>query len=165
MVEKLDHLIGALREELQQYGEMLARLDYHQELVTRRQTNDLVQSIADIEAQGVAIQKGRRQREECQRVLASGLGMAEDATFATMTPNLPEEYRPLLNALVQENNELLVRIQQRSRQNHLLLARMVEMMERFISSLFPTSTSPIYDQTGAVAGAAALSHSLYEAVG
>ncbi|MFO1497064.1 MAG: flagellar protein FlgN [Verrucomicrobiota bacterium] len=165
MIEKLQDLISALREELQQYGEMLARLDCHQDLVMRRQTDNLLQSIAEIETQGGIIQTGRQQREKCQRALAQFLGLSEHATFAVMIPKLPEEYRPLLQALVQENNELLVRIQQRSRQNHLLLARMVQMMERFMGTLFPATSSPIYTQAGTVFGPAAAPRSLYEAVG
>ena len=35
---------------------------------------------------------------------------------------------------MRENNELLVRVQQRARQNHLLLSRSVEMMQRFITA-------------------------------
>ncbi len=165
MIEKLKELIGALREELQQYGEMLARLDYHQDLVMRRQTQNLLESVAEVEAQGLVIQKARRHREQCQRQLARGLGLGDEATFAQMIPMLPEDYRPLLGALVQENNELLVRIQQRSRQNHLLLARMVEMMQRFMGTLFPGNASPVYNQAGAVFGPAAPPRSLYEAVG
>ena len=165
MIEKLEDLIAALREELQQYGEMLARLDYHQDLVMRRETENLLQSIANVETQGGTIQQGRRQREECQRQLARLLGLPEDATFSALLPRLPEEYRPLVGALVQENNELLVRIQQRSRQNHLLLARMVEMMERFMGTLFPSSSSPVYNQAGAVFGPSAVPRPIYEAVG
>lgn len=165
MIQKLQCLIGALREELQQYGEMLARLEYHQELVMRRQAEDLLQSVANVEDQGLVIQKARQAREECRRVLGEALGLGGDAAFALLTPKVPEEYRPLLIALVQENNALLIRIQQRSRQNHLLLAKMVEMMERVIGALCPTMSSPVYNQAGAVLGAASAPHSLYEAVG
>ncbi len=44
-----------------------------------------------------------------------------------------------MQALVQENNELLVRVQQRARQNHLLLLRSLELMQKLINSLFPGS--------------------------
>jgi hypothetical protein len=165
MIEKLKDLIGALRAELQQYGEMLARLDYHQDLVVRRQSDNLLQSVADIEAQGVVIQEARRQREHCREELARTLGLPDDASFADIAPVLPDDYRPLLTALVQENNELLVRIQQRSRQNHLLLTRTLEMMQRFLSTLFPGSSSPVYNGSGVVFAPAMPARSLYDAVG
>ena len=165
MTQKLEELIDALREELQQYGEMLARLDYHQDIVTRRQTENLLQSVSDIEAQGLVIQNARQQREICQRDLARAGHLPEDASIADLSPLMPGDYRPLVAALVQENNELLVRIQQRSRQNHLLLTRTLEMMQRFMSTLFPGNGKPVYNGAGVVFGPAVQPHALYDAVG
>lgn len=165
MMEKLQPLIDALREELQHYGEMLARLDHHQELVMRRESADLLRSVAELEEQSAVIQQARRQRGQCLSELGAHLGLGDSATFAEVSPLLPDDYRPLVNALVQENNELLVRIQQRSRQNHLLLARMVEMTQRVMSMIFPGGASPVYDHAGMVLGPGAQARSLYEAVG
>jgi flagellar biosynthesis/type III secretory pathway chaperone len=89
----------------------------------------------------------------------------EDAPFAVLIPLMPEDYRPLLQALVQENNELLVRVQQRARQNHLLLNRALELMQRFMSSLFPGANPGTYNDTGHVLGATVRPHALYDAVG
>ena len=47
-----------------------------------------------------------------------------------------------MEALVRENNELLVRVQQRARQNHLLLSHCVELMQQLINSIFPVSPPP-----------------------
>ena len=61
-----------------------------------------------------------------------------------------------------------IRVQQRSRQNHLLLARTLELMQRFMNGLFLASTSPVsvYDGTGVLPGRAMVpAHALYEAVG
>ncbi len=165
MIALIEELISALREELQQYGEMLARLDSHQGLVMHRQTENLLQSVADIESQGAVIQEARRLRELRRAELARALGFADDAPFSKIAPALPEDYRPLVGALVEENNELLVRIQQRSRQNHLLLARTVDMMQRFIGTLFPGNSSPVYNAGGMVFGPALARSSLYDAVG
>lgn len=165
MKDKLEALICALREELQQYGEMLARLDFHQQLVIRRDAERLLQSIADVETQGAVIQNARQRREECQRALGRFLELGGSASLAVLNQHVPEDYRPLLSALVQENNELLVRIQQRSRQNHLLLAKMVEMMERVLGTLCAGTANPLYNQAGAVHGCSSGSRGLYEAVG
>ena len=78
---------------------------------------------------------------------------------------MPADYRPLLQALVQENNELLVRVQQRARQNHLLLSRAVDLMQRFMSSLFPGANPGTYNDSGNVLAGAAQPHALYDAVG
>ena len=165
MKDPLQNLIEALREELKEYGEMLALLDQQQELVMHRRTQDLLQCVAATNAQSETIAATRREREQRQRHLNIQLELAEDADFATLIPKLPGEYRPLVQALVQENNELLVRVQQRARQNHLLLSRVTELMSRFICSLFPGSQPTTYDDAGHVLAAGLPQRSLYDAIG
>jgi flagellar biosynthesis/type III secretory pathway chaperone len=66
---------------------------------------------------------------------------------------MPPDYRPLAKALVDENNELLARVQQRARQNHLLLRRSLDLMQQLLHSLMPTAHSSVYDQQGQTSGA------------
>lgn len=164
MIDTLQKLISLLREELQQYGEMLARLDQQQDLVTRRAPDELLQSTADIDAQTRVIHEARRQRLEQQRAVAQALQLGEEASFTEIIAQLPADYRPLVAALVQENNELLIRVQQRSRQNHVLLSRSVELMNRLISSLLPGG-SPVYTGKGSLDGTMLPSRSIYQAMG
>src|SRR5688572_3437208 len=114
MIPYLQNLIGALRAELHEYGEMLARLDEQQELVMRREADGILQSVATIQDQGAAIQRAREIREKRQKELAQQIGLTGGAEFSQMIPKMPEDYRPLVDALVQEDNSLLVRIQQRA---------------------------------------------------
>ena len=165
MKELLHNLVDSLREELKEYGEMLALLDQQQEMVMRRQTQDLIQCVQTINAQVENITAARLEREQRQRNLARMSGLAEDAPFATLVPRLPGEYRPLIQALVQENNELLIRVRQRARQNHLLLSHAVEHMQRLINAIFPGASPTTYNGTGQVPGGGMPQHSLYEAVG
>jgi len=115
MNELLQNLVEALREELRQYGEMLALLDEHQELVVGHRGPDLLQNIADVDSQTQALRITRDEREQRRRHLARILEQDEDIGFKELTPLLPAEYRPLVQALVQENNDLLLRIRQRAR--------------------------------------------------
>jgi flagellar biosynthesis/type III secretory pathway chaperone len=93
-------------------------------------------------------------------------GLAEETPFTVLVPHLPGDYRPLVQALVAENNELLKRIQRRARQNHLLLSRIVELMQRLFDPFFPDRQPATYDDSGAMAAAAILpKHTLYEAIG
>jgi flagellar biosynthesis/type III secretory pathway chaperone len=165
MNELLQNLIEALREELKEYGEMLALLDQQQQRVMHRQTQDLLQCAAAINSQAETIAAARREREQHQRHIALKLDLPETAAFAELTPRLPAEYRPLVQALVQENNQLLVRVQQRARQNHLLLSRVVELMQRFLGTLFPGSPPTTYNDTGQVLAAGLPQRSLYDVVG
>ena len=165
MISLLNNLIEGLREELKQYGELLALLDQQQEMVVLRQTQDLLQTVAAVNAQAGAIQAARREREQYQRNLARHAQVPEEGGFATLIPALPADYQPLVRALVQENNELLIRVQQRARQNHLLLSRAVELMQRFVCSLFPANGATTYSDAGGLLMPGLPQRPLYEAVG
>ncbi len=165
MIDTLQYLIETLRNELQQYGEMLALMDREQELIVQRSSQELFDTVAAIQSQAGFIQDARARRDEARAALARSLEVADDATFEVLGPRVPPEYRPLLDALVRENNQLLFRVQQRARQNHLLLTRSMELMQRFLSTLFPTRDSQVYNDHGTRPVWAPTLRPLYEAVG
>ena len=165
MTDSIQQLITALREELQQYGEMLALLDRQQQMVVARAGAEVFQSVGQIQAQAAVILGARVRREECRRHTAKKLGRPEETLFADLLPRLPAEYRPLIKALVEENNELLVRVQQRARQNHLLLSRSLELMQGLLNSLFPAGETRVYNGNGGMQKRAGASRALYEGVG
>jgi flagellar biosynthesis/type III secretory pathway chaperone len=165
MNELLSNLIEALREELKQYGEMLALLDQQQHLVMRRQVAELPNNVNSVNAQAGVIAAARQEREQRQRHLARLLQLSEPVTFTVLIPLLPADYRPLVDALVRENNELLVRVQQRARQNHLMLSHCVELMQQLINSIYPAVAPTTYDGNGHVPMAAVPPQPLYQAVG
>jgi flagellar biosynthesis/type III secretory pathway chaperone len=164
MNDLLHNLIESLREELKQYGEMLAVLDQQQSSVVQRQAADLLQNVASINAQAEAITAVRHEREQHQRNVARMLDLDESAGFAVIIPRLPADYRPLVQALVQENNELLVRVHHRTRQNHLLLSHAVELMQQLINAIFPGGSPKTYDKTGRLPVSTVPQYSLYESV-
>jgi hypothetical protein len=104
-------------------------------------------------------------RKQRQSDLAIKLGLGNEAEFSKIIPQLPEDYRPMLTALVSENNALLVRIQQRARQNHLLLRQSLELMQRFLSTLFPSHEPRTYAPVNPMFTRPAPAVSMYEAVG
>ncbi len=165
MKEILDRLIQALRLELEQYGEMLALLDHQQEYVVSRAVEDMLQTSAKIQDQTGLIDSARSHREQCRSELAQALAQPAQASFAELVPLLPPEYRPLVAALVQENNELLVRVQQRARQNHLLLNRSIQLLQQFMNSLLPSFRPNVYSPAGSVSQAVLPNRPLYEAIG
>jgi flagellar biosynthesis/type III secretory pathway chaperone len=166
MNDLLHNLIEALREELKQYGEMLAVLDQQQNTVVQRQVNDLLQNVAGINAQADVIAAVRREREQHQRNVARLLGLPDDASFAVITPCLPADYRPLVSALVEENNELLARVHHRTQQNHLLLSHAVELMQQLMTAIFPGGSPPkTYDNKGRLPVNPLPQQSFYESVG
>jgi len=165
MTHLLSNLIEALREELKQYGELLAQLDFQQQLVSQRKAHDLMRSVSGINAQADTVQAVRREREQHQRHVAQHLRLNEAAPFVEILPLVPQHYGGLIQALVQENNELLIRVQQRARQNQLLLSHAVELMQRFINALLPAPMPMTYNDAGRLPGNNFAPTSLYEAVG
>ena len=164
-MKSLKLLIDALRDELQNYGEMLALLDRQQEYLISRAASEVFQSISLIKAQGGAILQSRVRREECRRALAEDWRQPQEASFTALIPLLPADYQPLLKALVDENNELLVRVRRRARQNHLMLRRSVELMQDLLNSLLPSRHGCVYDGTGSRPVSATAPRRFYEAVG
>ena len=165
VIDLLHNLIEALREELKQYGEMLALLEQQQETVVQRQANDLLQNVAHINAQAEVIAAVRHEREQHQRNVARQLGLPEGVPFSTIIPLLPADYRPLVQALVQENNELRVRVHHRTRQNYLLLSHAVELMQQLINAISPGGSPETYDKTSRLLVSTVPQYSLYESVG
>ena len=77
-----------MREELQNYGEMLALLDRQQEQVKARSAAEIFQSISLIQAQAAAIQGARQQRDDC-RPPPPWTAASPNAPFADLIPCCP----------------------------------------------------------------------------
>ena len=146
MSANLDQLIDSLRNELQQYGEMLALLEAQHQLVTGREPAAVLTSITAVETQSAAVESARRDRERSQRQLAWVLGLPETESFQEILPSLPAEYRPLVGALVQEINQLLDRVREHALENHSQLQRSLELMGRFIANLSSQAPSALPGQ-------------------
>jgi len=131
----LQSLIHALRNELQQYGEILVLLDQQRECAVTHTAEDVLLTVSGIQTQSAAIQMACDNREQCRRNLALALHQPPECALTELIPLLPEDYRPLLQALVEENRELWRRIQQRVHQNHRLLSRSLDSLQRFMNSL------------------------------
>ena len=165
MREHIANLVNALRQELAQYDAMLALLDRQQQQIGTRSADDVYQSIGPVRQQGLAMQKARTHREACRAQLAQELQRGRESSFAELISLLPADCQPLLLGLVRQNNELLARVRQRTRQNHLRLSRSIEMMQSLLGSLFPSRISRIYNGRGAMKFRRFSPRSTYEAFG
>ena len=162
MNEELNQLIDALREELTQYGELLALMEEQQELIVNRQPQELLDNLARVNAQMEKIASAREARETGKSAVTKVISAPKDISFREMTDQLPEEYRPLLDALVEEINTLLEHIQKWLRQNHLLLQRSLDLMQRLVQEVFPQSKPKTYSNRGYVSPVNPPPSSLYE---
>ncbi len=93
------------------------------------------------------------------------LDTTQETTFKQMTTQLPAEYQPLLEALVDEVNALLQNIHKWVRQNHLLLNRSLELMEGILKNVYPEQASPkTYGRQGVVSPVNPPPSTLYEGI-
>jgi hypothetical protein len=115
--------LAAMREELQQYGEMLARFDDIDRLrICGSAQDQLTNAVLD---QAKVIQNTRRQRTKIESTLAHRLGVPSEGRVEELVNFVPPIYQPLVQALTNENNDLPVRIRQRAFQSDPLLAPFV----------------------------------------
>ncbi len=158
-------LIESLREEMTQYGELLALMQEQQELIINRQPQELLVNLNEVNGQMEKIATARQAREQARVALTTQLGATQETTFKQMTSQLPEEYQPLLEALVNEINALLQKVQKWLRQNHLLLKRSLDLMQDILQNVFPAQASPkTYGRQGAVSPVNPPPSTLYEGI-
>lgn len=135
MIPTLEHVIEALRDELQQYGEMLALLEAQHGCLIQQDTQSTLTSCAVVEAQRCVIEAARKNRENHQGKLGWILGRPENHSFQDLLPLVPDHYRPLISALIREINHLIERVRVRVQSNHSLLLRSLELTERFLTTI------------------------------
>lgn len=134
MTQILDQVIEALREELRQLGEMLALLDTQQGCLNRGDAPGLLAASGAMDAQRGVIETARTRRETLQHQLAWTLGRSESQSFQEILPRIPESYRPLLVALVQEINQLIEQVRIRLESNHSQLRRSLELTGQLLNT-------------------------------
>jgi glucose-6-phosphate-specific signal transduction histidine kinase len=138
----------SLREELKCYGELLALLEDQRQHVARTLPDEVLASVSEINTQTDTIQAVRGERAQRQSELAQSLALEPGTRISTLIPSLPAAHQPLVTALVNENNQLLARIKQLARHNHVVLTRAVGLIEKFIGTICSAGT-PLYNGAGA----------------
>ena len=143
MIPNLEQVIEALRDELQQYGEMLALLEAQHECLTRQDTPLVLNSCSSVDAQRNAIGVARTKRETLQRQLAWTLGHPGSLAIRDLLPLIPDYYRPLISALTREINQLIERVHERVQSNHSQLRSSLELTERFLATISSQANSAL----------------------
>jgi len=141
MHRPLQQLIDALREELQQCGEMLAQLDEGPRLAPVN-TPDAAwpgQPRAD------ALLAAREAREFFRQQLAWAAQKPHAVSLGELIPNLPQDHQPLVGALMEENEALWRRVYFRLRQDFCWLDRAREASRQSLD-LISTPDAPAADQ-------------------
>ena len=135
MTRPLQQLIDALRQELQQHGELLARLDEMPPVALHSPSPDAGRPVVSA---AESLLSAQRERERLQLQVAWAAEQPEACSFEELIPVLPQDYRPLVSALVEENESLRRRVGERLREDLCWLDRACELSNRTLGAIaFP----------------------------
>jgi flagellar biosynthesis/type III secretory pathway chaperone len=159
-------LVDLLRLELQEYGGLFNLLGRQQDQIIERKPDAILGLNDDIDAQTQVVGELRTRREQLVVDLHARTAAAGTVTLRSIIPYFPADVQPLLEALMTDINLMLRRTRQKARQNHLLLARAMELTEQTLRVLQPENFTRTYQRSGKVATARpAPAASRYSALG
>jgi flagellar biosynthesis/type III secretory pathway chaperone len=158
-------LVDALRSELAEYGGLLQLIDGQQKRIFALDSAAVSEFVPQIEAQTELARDRRNERESLVRDFATAHGQPADRSLRQLLPSFPADIRPLLEALIDEINHLLLRTKQRNRQNQLMLSRLVDLHRELIPALRPQAFTKTYSRRGQLAVAASSATPTYRATG
>jgi hypothetical protein len=124
----LSDLIEALRAELQQYGELLARFEDPAAHVGSGIPEEVLATVATIHDQQRVVAMRVRRRKQIQRRFARHVCLPERAELSEIVALLPRQYQLLIRALMEENRDLSMRVQQTADRKRAFLRRSLELM-------------------------------------
>jgi hypothetical protein len=125
----LSDLIEALRGELQQYGEMLARFDDQETFLAPNAPEEVLAKVGALKDQERVVRTTVWKREQTQRRLARFLCLPEEADLTHIVALLPPEHQLLMRALMDENKELSARVRQCAELERQFLRHSLHLME------------------------------------
>ncbi len=147
-------VVEALRSELAEYGGLLQLIDGQQKKIFALDSEGVAEFVPQLEQQAETARERRDEREAVVRDFARAHGQPTERPLRQMLTAFPAEVRPLLEALIDEINHLLQRTKQRTRQNQLMLRRLVELHHELVPALRPQAFTKTYSRSGQVAVAA-----------
>lgn len=160
-----DAIVDALRNELAEYGGLCGLCDEQQNKILARDADGVSALASLMEAQAGTARERRTARESAVRQFAASRGRPAGSTLRQLLPDFPEHVRPLLDALIHEVNHLVHRARQRTRQNQMMLARLVELHQLLVPSLQPQAFTKTYSRRGQLAVAGTGGTPSYRATG
>jgi hypothetical protein len=144
-------VVEALRCELAEYGGLLQLIDGQQKKIFALDSEGVAEFVPQLEQQGETARERRGEREAAVRQFATAHGQPVHLPLRQLLPVFPPEVRPLLEALIDEINQLLHRTKQRTRQNQMMLHRLVDLHRELAPALRPQAFTKTYSRHGQVA--------------
>lgn len=164
MTQILEQVIEALRDELQQFGELLALLESQQSSLNQGDISGVAHTAFAIDSQRNVIESARGRRETLQKQLAWTIGEPESQSLETLLPRTPENYRPLLSALVHEINQLIEAVRVRLESNQRQLRRAMDQTARLLNTISSQAYSALLAEERNISGSDSTPHAVTAAI-
>lgn len=143
-----EQLADALRDEMQEYGELLALLGEQQEAIFGRNVEKVGEIDFKLELCATAIGRCRKEREDRFAEVAKLVGASSEKTLSAMLSDFPAPLRPMFSALIGEINDLLDITRRKATQNKVLLGKTLETTREVLRALRPDAVADTYNNRG-----------------
>ena len=151
LAQPWDAVVVALRDEMQEYGGLLGLLEEQQRQIFAHDAEALLGIVVRLEQQSGILRERRTVREQAVRAYAATRGHPREHSLRRLLPEFAADIRPLLEALLEEINHLILRARRRTRQNQMLLARLLALHRRLFPALAPDIGPRTYSRRGQIA--------------
>jgi hypothetical protein len=143
-------IADSLREEIVEYGQLLDLFNEQQKLLFQSDAEGVLRLSRCIEGQVTRLGAYREIRERCVAEYAIANGQPPFSNLRALVGLLPPEVKPLFENLVAQVNLLIHRVRRGSRQNHRILAAVVECHQDILMRLRPDDFTKTYGKSGRV---------------
>ena len=137
----IELLMKSLRDEISQRGELLLLQQGQQELIINRKVPELVASATEMFGLEKKLTESRQASEQAKESMVTKLGLPQETKFEQMISQLPEEYRPVMEALRAEVNVLQQKLEMWLKYNTQFLKRANILIEGIMQNAAPEQTS------------------------
>lgn len=145
---KWDELADVLRDEVAEFGGLLALLDEQRDAILGRDLDRLMGVNERVQEQTVCAERCRAIRDEVCVRLARGVGCNPDVTVRELSSYLPVEARALFDALIGETVHVVGSVKRKVERNAHLLSRAEDLNAKLLLAMRPASTSRTYNKRG-----------------
>lgn len=150
IIPQWEEFVNVLRNELEEYGALYNLLEEQQRCMLARESESLLAMCDSIERQTLQCNLLRDFREQIIVRMLNEWGIARKfQSMAELVPVFPDSKQPLIAALVDQINNNIARVRQKSRQNQLLFSRATEVIEQVIFTVQP-QTVKTYNRKGTI---------------
>lgn len=146
-----ESIAQCLRCEIADYGGLLQSLEEQQRALFGRDAKAVAALAAEIEAQAGVVVQSHDRRKQTVADFAVEVGQPATSALRSLLSFIEPDARPLFEALIDEVNVLLRRVDRARRHNHTLLLRTVEIHQETLRQLRPQAFVKTYSPSGRVA--------------